>query len=64
MSWQDLTGKRVRVDGEITHVVHVDLFRVILMTEPGDGRAPRRLVVSQDDGLDVEVLGEQGEDLA
>jgi diadenosine tetraphosphate (Ap4A) HIT family hydrolase len=62
MTWQDLTGRRVRIDGEPARVVHVDSFRVILMTEPGDGAPPHRMVVPQDDLVDVEELDEQGED--
>jgi hypothetical protein len=62
MSWQDLTGRRIRVGGELGRVVHVDSFRVILMTEPGDGVPPHRVVVPQDDLVDVEELDEQGED--
>ena len=61
MSWQDLTGKRVRVAGEVGHVVHVDLLRVVVMTEGENGDAPHRMIVSQDDGLDVEVLEERRE---
>jgi hypothetical protein len=64
MTWEQLTGRRVRVDGEIAHVVHVDLLRVVLMTEPREGLPAHRLVVSQDDGIDLEVLDEQGEDCA
>lgn len=62
MSWQGLTGRRVRVDGELARIVHVDSFRVILMTELGDGVPPQRVVVPQDDLVDVEELDEQGED--
>ena len=62
MSWQGLTGRRVRVDGELARVVHVDSFRVILMAEAGDGIPPHRLVVPQDDPVDVEELDERGED--
>ena len=62
MSWQGLTGRRVRVDGELVRVVHVDSFRVILMTEPGDGVPPHRMIVPQDDLVDVEELDERGED--
>jgi hypothetical protein len=58
MSWQDLTGRRVRVDGDVARVVHVDLFRVILETEPIDGSSPRRVVVPQDDWVKVDVLDE------
>jgi diadenosine tetraphosphate (Ap4A) HIT family hydrolase len=32
------------------------------MTEPGDGAPPHRMVVPQDDLVDVEELDEQGED--
>lgn len=64
MTWEQLTGRRVRVDGEIAHVVHVDLLRVVLMTEPREGLPAHRLVVSQDDGVDLEVLDEQSEDCA
>ncbi len=56
MSWQDLTGRRIQVDGEVARVVHVDLFRVILMTEPADGSPPHRVVVPQDDWVEVDVL--------
>lgn len=62
MSWQNLAGRRVRVDGESARVVHVDSFRVILMTEPDDGVPPHRVVIPQDDLVDVEELDEQGED--
>ena len=55
MSWQDLTGRRVRVDGEVARVVHVDLFRVILLTEPEDGIPPHRVVVPRDDWVEVDV---------
>ena len=61
MSWYELTGKRVRVEGEVAQVLHVDLLRVVLMTEARDGVAPHRVVVSQDDGVDVEVI-EESED--
>ena len=61
MSWQQLAGRRVRVDGEIARVVHVDSFRVVLETEPQDGVSPRRVVVSQDDLIDVEALDESSE---
>ena len=59
MSWQDLTGRRVRVAGEVARVVHVDLFRVVLMTEPGQGISPHRVVVPQDDWVEVDVLDEE-----
>jgi hypothetical protein len=62
MSWQNLAGRRVRVDGELARVVHVDSFRVVLMTEPRGGVPPHRLVVPQDDLVEVEELDEQGED--
>jgi hypothetical protein len=62
MSWQGLTGRRVRVDGEPARVVHVDSFRVILMTEARDGVPPHRLVVPQDDLVEVEELDEQGKE--
>lgn len=62
MSWYELTGKRVRVGGEVAQVIHVDLLRVVLMTEAQDGVAPHRVVVSQDDGVDVEVIEERRED--
>jgi hypothetical protein len=55
-------GKRVHVDGEIARVVHVDLLRVVLMTEPQDGDPAHRLVVSQDDWIDLQVLDEQGKE--
>lgn len=61
MSWQQLAGRRVRVDGEIARVVHVDSFRVVLVTEPRDGVSPHRVVVSQDDLIDVEALDESSE---
>lgn len=56
MSWQDLTGKRISVNGEVGRVVHVDLLRVVLRTEAQDGVPARRLVVSPDEELEVEVL--------
>jgi hypothetical protein len=62
MSWQELTGRRVRVDGEVARVVHVDSFRVVLLTEATDGASPRRLVVPQDEVVDLEELGEYGEE--
>ena len=62
MSWYELTGKRVRVGSDVGQVVHVDLLRVVLMTEPQDGVPSRRLVVSQDDGVDIEVLDDEGAD--
>ena len=58
MSWHQLAGRRVRVDGEIARVVHVDSFRVILVTEPKDGAPPHRVVVPQGDLVDVESLDE------
>ena len=58
MSWHQLAGRRVRVDGEIARVVHVDLFRVILETEPKDGASPHRVIVPQDELVDVESLDE------
>ena len=61
MSWHELIGKRVRVGGEVAQVVHVDLLRVVLLTEPGDGVPPHRLVVPQDEGIEVEVLDEERE---
>jgi hypothetical protein len=61
MSWQQLVGKRVRVDGEIARVVHVDSFRVVLVTELRDGVSPHRVVVPQDDLVDVQVLDESSE---
>jgi hypothetical protein len=62
MSWQDLTGSRVRVNDTVARVVHVDSFRVVLMIEPMEGAPAHRLVVSPDDGVDIEVLGEQDKD--
>jgi DNA polymerase III sliding clamp (beta) subunit (PCNA family) len=62
MSWQQLAGRRVRLDGEIARVVHVDSFRVILVTEPKDGVSPHRVVVPQDDLVDVETLDEPSGD--
>ncbi len=62
MSWLQLAGKRVRMDGEIARVVHVDSFRVILETETKEGVPPQRVVVSQDDLVGVEALDELGED--
>ena len=62
MSWRQLAGRRVRVDGEIARVVHVDSFRVILVTEPKDGVSAHRVVVPQNDLVDVETLDELGED--
>ena len=62
MSWLQLAGKRVRMDGEIARVVHVDSFRVILETETKEGVSPQRVVVSQDDLVGVEALDELGED--
>jgi len=59
MSWQELTGRRVRVDGEIARVVHVDSFRVVLRTEATDGASPRRLVVPQDAVVELEKLDDQ-----
>ena len=61
MSWQQLAGKRVRVNGEIARVVHVDSFRVVLETEPRDGASPHRVVVPQDDLVEVETLDESSE---
>ena len=61
MSWQQLAGRRVRVNGEIARVVHVDSFRVVLVTEPRDGVSPHRVVVPQDDLVDVEALDEPSE---
>ena len=62
MSWQQLAGKRVRVDGEIARVVHVDSFRIILETEPKEGVSPHRIVISQDDLVCVEAFDEPGGD--
>lgn len=62
LSRNELTGKRVRVGGEVAQVLHVDLLRVVLMTEAQDGVAPHRVVVSQDDGIDVGVIEERRED--
>ena len=59
MSWQELTGSRVRVNDTVARVVHVDSFRVVLMTEPQEGAPAHRLVVSPDDEVDVEVLDER-----
>ena len=53
MSWHELVGKNVRVGDEVAEVLHVDTFRVVLQTEPHDGEASRRLVVSPDEPLDV-----------
>jgi hypothetical protein len=62
MSWQQLTGRRVRLDGEVARVIHVDSFRVVLVTEPEGGAASHRLVVPQDDAVELEELDEQGEE--
>ena len=61
VTWQGLTGRRVRVDGELARVVHVNSFRIILMTESGDGVSPHRVVLPQDDPVDVEELDERHE---
>ena len=39
MSWQELTGSRVRLNDTVARVVHVDSFRVVLRTEPQEERA-------------------------
>jgi hypothetical protein len=62
MSWQQLTGRRVRLDGEVARVVHVDSFRVVLVTEPTDGASPRRMVVPQDDAVELDELDGQDEE--
>lgn len=54
MSWHDLRGKRLRVGDEVGEVVHVDAFRVVLLTEDRDGK-PRRVILSPDEPLDVEM---------
>jgi len=61
MSWQELVGKSVRVGNEVAEVLHVDAFRVVLQTEPQEGRASRRLVVSPDEPLDVGLSDEQSD---
>jgi hypothetical protein len=59
MSWQELTGSRVRVNDIAARVVHVDSFRVVLVTEPQEDVPAHRLVVSPDDGVDIELLDER-----
>lgn len=59
MSWHDLTGKRLRVGDKVGEVVHVDSFRVVLLTEGDDGK-PHRVILSPDEPLDVEVPADGG----
>jgi len=58
MSWYELVGKKVRLDNEDAEVLHVDTFRVVLQTEPHEGRPSRRLVVSPDEPFDVRLSDE------
>jgi hypothetical protein len=62
MAWQELTGSRVRVNDTVARVVHVDSFRVVLVTEPEEGVPAHRLVVSPDEGVDIELLDERDKD--
>ncbi len=57
MSWHDLTGKRLRMGDEVGEVVHVDAFRVVLVTEGDDGEA-HRVVLSPDEPFEVEDLAD------
>lgn len=62
MTWQELTGSRVRVNDTVARVVHVDSFRVVLVTEPQKDVPAHRLVVSPDEGVDIELLDERDKD--
>jgi hypothetical protein len=59
MSWHDLTGKRLRVGDEVGEVVHVDAFRVVLLTEGDDGE-PHRVILSPDEPFDVDAAADGG----
>jgi hypothetical protein len=58
MGWHELTGRRLRVGDEIGEVVHVDSYRVVLLTE-GDDDKPRRIILDPGEPVDVEIPADE-----